>query len=395
MIHRFYILLLLIMFIVGSSIIAISPTIEMSKIEKRTLFKREDFKMNTEIDKQVNSILKDQFYSRENLIKIYYQTKLLCNKVPYKMLSGMKKIKSDIDTGVVYLANNVIDLGDGYLMNNVLTYAEDKAKEVQQRGYNINEISLLYPDISFYVYFPTRIEETLNIEDTNYGLNYRYLFLQQLNDSIKTDALKIDSIEEYKNYFYKSDFHWNARGAYRAYSDIINLIKKDYDIDSPKEIKNELLYESLWHGNISGLIGQITKEDNITDIELKDIGNYSYYINDELSDYGTHKEIYKDSGNPTSYSDYDYYYGDNVFEKRFEFHDSSKPNILVFRDSLCNVNEEWIASHFNTTVFIDLRLNDGSFHLEDYIKKYSIDIVLVTEIYSNLYFNGNMFIPTD
>ena len=63
---------MLIMFIVGSSIIAISPTIEMSKIEKRTLFKREDFKMNTEIDKQVNSILKDQFYSRENLIKIYY-----------------------------------------------------------------------------------------------------------------------------------------------------------------------------------------------------------------------------------------------------------------------------------------------------------------------------------
>ena len=211
MIHRFYILLMLIMFIVGSSIIAISPTIEMSKIEKRTLFKREDFKMNTEIDKQVNSILKDQFYSRENLIKIYYKTKLLCNKVPYKVLSGMKKIKSDIDTGVVYLANNVIDLGDGYLMNNVLTYAEDKANEVQQRGYNINEISLLYPDISFYVYFPTRIEETLNIEDTNYVLNYRYLFLQQLNDSIKTDALKIDSIEEYKNYFYKSDFHWNAR----------------------------------------------------------------------------------------------------------------------------------------------------------------------------------------
>ena len=83
-----------------------------------------------------------------------------------------------------------------------------------------------------------------------------------------------------------------------------------------------------------------------------------------------------------------------MFEKRFEFHDSSKPNMLVFRDSLCNVNEEWIASHFNTTVFIDLRLNDDSFHLEDYIKKYSIDIVLVTEIYSNLYFNGNMFIPT-
>ena len=69
--------------------------------------------------------------------------------------------------------------------------------------------------------------------------------------------------------------------------------------------------------------------------------------------------------------------------------------MLVFRDSLCNVNEEWIASHFNTTVFIDLRLNDDSFHLEDYIKKYSIDIVLVTEIYSNLYFNVNMFIPTD
>lgn len=44
MIHRFYILLMLIMFIVGSSIIAISPTIEMSKIEKRTHLKEKILK---------------------------------------------------------------------------------------------------------------------------------------------------------------------------------------------------------------------------------------------------------------------------------------------------------------------------------------------------------------
>ncbi len=390
-------LFLLIILLIGGISILFGPQKDMSEAEKRTLSTTSNIVLNADIDTSINNVLKDQFFQRDNLMKVYYNSKLFFNKVANKTLDFIRGVKNGetISADYTYLTDNIIDIGDGYLINNILVYDEENYKLTCQRGYNLNEVSLKYPDIKMYVYFPTKLEEILEVGDTNYGLNYRQGFLRELNENITYSALNITTIDEHKEYFYKTDFHWNGKGAYLGYSDIINMIGQDFDIGNPKEIKEEITYDYPWQGGTSGEIAHTGDSDYIIDLELQDIGDYTYYVNGVESEYASAKKYYKEHGNDTEYSDYDFYFGDNSFERRFEFNNKSKPNILIFCDSLSNVTQEWIASHFNTTVFIDLRANDGSFNLDELLKKYDIDIILETQIYKNLFFNGNMFIPLD
>lgn len=380
--NKLFSLLLIVLFILGIGIL-VKPQNSISKNEKRYLNTATDIK---DVD-SFESTLKDQFYFREDLMSAYFNTKLVFNSVPYKLLSLAGK-----EAKYPYLSSEIISLNDGYLINDVLYYTELNLHYVANRAYNVNEMALKYPNIKTYVYFPTRLEEILLYGD-NFGYDYRNAYKKQLNENIKTAELDLKGIEGYEEYFYKSDFHWNGKGAYQGYSDIINMINDDFNIGDPKEIDGVITYDYEWTGNLASKIGGYGAKDKIIDVKLKDMGDYNYYINDNLSEYGRVKEEYAKNGNTTGYSDYDVYFGDNAFERRFEFNDESKPSLLVFCDSLTNVTQEWIASHFNTTVYIDLRVNDGSFNLDEYIEKYNIDAILVCEIYSNLYFNGNMYIP--
>lgn len=394
---RFGILVITLLFIIGLGIFVL-PQRDFSSQEKRELKTNSSIKLDETFNSTINDVLKDQFYNRDKLTNLYYNIKVKFNNVAYKGLNVLSRLKNGdnyIQADYKYLSEDVIDLGDGYLINNVLVYDEDKALMASQRGYNLNDAYNRHPDLKWYVYFPTKIEEILQIGDINYGLNYRQDFLRQLDENITYSTLNITSVEEHKVFFYKTDFHWNGDGAYVGYSDIINMIGKDFDIGKPKAIKERIVYDYKWKGSTSSAIGQVGDYDQIIDLELEDIGNFDYYVNGNLTEFGGAKEIYKEKGNISDYSDYDYYFGDNSYERVFDFHDDTEPNILIFNDSFCNVNQKWLASHFNKTVFIDLRANQGDFNLDAYIEKYNIDIVLMTQMYKNLFFNGNLFIPLD
>lgn len=380
--NKLFYVLFVILFVIGVSEITL-PQKHFSKVEKRELKSVKDFNI---LDDNLEDILKDQFISRDLVLKEYYKVKLAFNNVPYLLMN----IKNNDSFKYKYLGKNVISINDDYLINDILTYDDEKIEICKSKAFNINEMDLRYPDVNTYVFFPTKLEETIDFKD-NYGAKYRESFLEQLNENISYSELKY--VDDYADYFYKTDFHWNGKGAYEAYKSIINMIGKDFDIGFPKNVKNIKTYDYKWTGNIASEIGGNWSGENIVDIEVEDIGVYKYYINDKRSDYGKEKNSYQLYGNKTMYSDYDFFYGSNYFEKRFEFNDKTKPNLLVFCDSLSNVNQEWIASHFNTTIYIDLRANDGSFNLDEYINKYNIDIIMVSQHYNNLYFNGYMFIP--
>lgn len=386
--NKIFSLLIALLLILGIGIF-ILPQKEISSNERRDLATNDTLSLNME---SVENVLNDQFYFRDFFTTSYYKLKLALNNVSYKLIN----IYQGEDYGYKYLTKDLIELNGGYLIDNILKYDEDKLNEVNSRAYNVNQIDLKYPDIKTYVYFPTRIEEILIIGDNeNYGMEYRNAYIRQLNENITYSSLGLSGIEEYKKLFYKSDFHWNGYGAYKGYKDIIEMISYDFDIGEAKSIKEELIYDYPWKGNNAAEIGLVGDCDYLIDLKLNDIGDYKYYVDGKEKTYGSEKEYYKENGNTSAYSDYNVYFGDNNLERRFEFNDESKPNILVFCDSFINVNQEWIASHFNTTVYIDLRADDGTFNLDEYIEKYDIDIILVSEMYQNMYFNGYMYIPVE
>lgn len=392
--NRLFALLPIVLFLLGIGIF-LMPQKDVSVMEKRNLTTNSDIAPESLISgnfiSDTESVLKDQFFLRDTITQQYYRFKILLNR-PFT--GGSRETLTDVT--YTFLDDDVIEINDGYLMNNVLIYDEEKAKLASGHGYNINAMDKQYPGVKTYVYFPTRIEEILDVGyDLNYGLNYRRNFIIELNENITYDSLKINSIIDYQHYYFKSDNHWNAKGAYTGYNDIINMIKKDFKIDEPRRINKEITYDYEFHGNISSQIGQLGESDHISDYELEGVGEYKLYVNGEPFNLNEVKEKYRLYGNNTQYSDYDYYFGDNYYERVFYFNQNDKPNILIFGDSFMNAIQEWVASHFNKTVLIDLRAKDDSFSLDNYIEKYDIDIILVMLPYKDLYFNGNMFVPLD
>lgn len=402
-------LLLILLFVLGIGLFVLPQRYE-SKMEKRLLATNESIVLDNKLSLNIENVLKDQFYFRDFLTHNYFEIKTNLNRVINKFVDGsislVYKVKGllngggtiDIDNdfkndvSMLYLSDDVIEINDGYLINGIVEYNDEQLQLASSRGYNVNEFDKLYPDVKTYIYFPTRLEEMLNSEKEN-RLLCRENYLRQLNGNISYSALKIGSVEDHQKYFYKSDEHWKAAGAYQGYVDIIDMISKDYELGPIKEIEKEIVYDREFKGNISSKIGMVGSSDRLEDYILKGLGEYDYFANGNKIDLNEAKELYAAKGNDTVYSDYDLYFGDNYFLREFDFHQDDKPNILIFADSYINTNMSWIASHFNKTLIIDLRAKPNDFNLDYYINEYDIDIALIDFTYNTMYFNGNLYIP--
>lgn len=388
--NKLFSLTLLILLILGIGIF-IKPQKEISIKEKRTLANTNEMVIKNGI-KDIEDIMKDQFYFRDFINENYYQ-------IDTALARRLNSYNSTNNMGISSYAvlNDEISVIDrDYLIYNTFLYDSNSSKQVASRGYNINQLASKYPNIKTYVYMPTRIEENMDYYDgLNQGQKYRQDFIRELGPLVKYDYLRINNVEEYKKMFYKSDNHWNIFGAYEGYKDIINMIRSDFKIDEPRKYKDVIKYDHEFRGNLSAKIGGIGSTDNIYDLVFDNIGEYDYYVDGVKTDLNLAKENYRKYGNETEFYDYGIYFGSNEFIKEFDFHQEDKPNLLIFSDSYVSSNNYMIASHFNKTISIDLRAKPDDFDLDYYIEKYDIDAFLVHFVYWDLYFNGYMYIPVE
>lgn len=397
--NKLFSLTLIICLILGMGIF-LSPQKNESVMEKRVLSTNESIQFNNAFASSSEAVLKDQFYFRDDLTHSYYQIRTFLNrginKVAKRVLSILNITEKSPVEGLTlnYLSDNVIEIGDGYLINKILKYTDEEVQLAADRGYNLNQFISMFPDIKTYIYFPTRLEELLN-DDAEYKPLCREAFIRELNEDVTYSALEVSGVEDHKKMFFKSDEHWNAAGAYQGYSDIINMISKDYEIDPPRAIIEEKVFPYEFYGDIASQIGKIGETDHITDYTLEGIGDFDFYVNEEEADFYHNKKQYTEEGNKTVFSDYDLYFGDNSFLREFDFHQEDKPNILIFADSYTNTNMQWIASHFNKTTVIDLRGRWDDFSLKQFVNENDFDIMLFTYSYNTMYFNSYLFISLD
>lgn len=380
--NKLFSLVLILLFILGIGIF-VFPQSDASNQERRILANNKDFSIN-ELFSSGEEILSDQFYLRSKIVKLYYLLNTtLSSKFGSNIIDDMK---------VTQLSDRVTKLDDGYLAYNAIDYNAKNLNSASSHGYNINEFDLMFPNVKTYVYKVTRIEEFLNTDYPYQELCWDAM-LYQFNPNISYSKLRVDNFDEHKKLFYKSDRHWNAIGAYQGYCDIINMINNDFDIGEPRKIQNTITYPYEFRGGISNHIALLGDYDNITDYELNDIGDFDYYVNSVKTDFFEKKRNYAKNGNNTPYSDYELYFGVNSYISLFDFKNDSKPNLLIFSTSYTNTNNLWIASHFNKTLLIDLRMIPDDFSLKYYIDKYDINLALLATGYNSLFFDGYDYIP--
>lgn len=235
----------------------------------------------------------------------------------------------------------------------------------------LNFFNNLSDKVSLYIYLPTRYEFTTLAND---NLNsYVADFVTGLNKNVHVKVMNIDSVDDYKNKFYKTDHHWNINGALNGYYDILDM----FDITDNNTYKIVEKKERKYYGSLAKTALNDIIYDYISDINYNP--TYKVIVNDTMPE-----EIFKprEIRLDRDYKYYDYYvsYFNGQYGKVvYDFNNASKENLLIVGDSYTWQIDYLLAQHFNKTHVINLRYDefkDNVFDLSSYVKNNNISKVL-------------------
>ena len=265
---------------------------------------------------------------------------------------------------------------DFYYLENQYSKDElDKRLDMQVAMFN----KLANLDIDMYLYFPTRYELT-KLKDNNLN-SYVDIFKDKLSSKIKVANMDITSLEQYKNYFYKTDHHWNMNGALAGYYDIMDILGK-VPVDNLEVVNKR---ERKFYGSMAKSVLNNKTYDYILDVDKK--LDYDVLVNGkQASEVFKPRQIRLDR----DYLYYDYYvqyFNGQYGEICYDYHKDNEENLLILSDSYAWQIDYLIASSFNKTYVVNLRYDKwkkGDLNLEEYMKKRNIKKVLF------LYEGGSM-----
>lgn len=233
----------------------------------------------------------------------------------------------------------------------------------------------------------------------NYVDTYYYLIETPIIFDFETNSLSIDivnivknnmsghynisylPIKNYKNYmqnFYKTDHHWNYKGSYTAYNDIVKLVTND----KPLEPENTITFNDLYFWGSAARSTQIFDFKEKFTVYKFNYPNYSVKINGVDGQYGNEEKYFnKEYSTNKLINHYGEFYGGDDGEIVFNFNNQKKPNVLILGSSFTNSINKLIASHFNKTYVVDLRNYESSldeiFDIKSYIDKNKITKVII------------------
>jgi hypothetical protein len=222
---------------------------------------------------------------------------------------------------------------------------------------------------------------------------YQYVenFKEQLNDDINVSELKINNLKKYQEYLFKTDHHWNSKGAYQGYLDILSMLNEN----NPKEYQEGIIKNQKMYGSYAKKAFDKSISDTFTypNIELEE---HKILINQKEKTEVVYKP--KSTKKPTTSNEfYDYYikfYQGQYSEVIFDYNNASKKNLLIISDSYIWPIDEVVASHFNKTHLINLRYppyDKNKFDYKEYIKNNNIDEVLFVYGMGTMVLDGNNY----
>ena len=293
----------------------------------------------------------------------YYMNSFFYKEVPLKTNSDNEYIFYNKENDFYYLENQ---------------YSKDELdKRLDMQVAMFNKLANL--DIDMYLYFPTRYELTKLIDN---NLNsYVDIFKDKLSSKIKVANMDITSLEQYKNYFYKTDHHWNMNGALAGYYDIMDILGK-VPVDNLEVVNKR---ERKFYGSMAKSVLNNKTYDYILDVDKK--LDYDVLVNGkQASEVFKPRQIRLDR----DYLYYDYYvqyFNGQYGEICYDYHKDKEENLLILSDSYAWQIDYLIASSFNKTYVVNLRYDKWKkedLNLEEYMKERNIKKVLF------LYEGGSM-----
>lgn len=265
--------------------------------------------------------------------------------------------------------NNGILYNDGYLIAETEAFSSETKEGLDSKIQNLNHVIKQLGDIDCYVYYIEKDEDINYITDKKSNF-YDYI-VKRLDKNYHTKKYSVNHLDEYKEFFFKTDHHWNHKGAYAAYSDIVNWMGLGNLISKG----NETCSAETFTGSRDALIGGnwLFKEPYC--VYSYEFAPHNISIKNEAPVLKRNSEELTDDN-----IGYGAYYGWDVGLIQYDFFQESKENLLIIGNSFDNAINELLASHFNHTYNVDLRHYENdmqeTFNIYQFVKERKIDKVL-------------------
>lgn len=273
-----------------------------------------------------------------------------------------------------------IPLGSGiYTYGDYLLYRPVEVVDFTnyQRFINkYNSIIEVIHDVDFFAYYiPTSgaVDFTrIPIHDDYYEYIHSHLNVKQF------EHLNMNSFADYRQYFYKTDHHWNYIGSYQGYVDVLNMLKPE--VEAMKPINLNCFDNLQFLGSNARLSGSIQTE-NFCAYKFEYNPLITVEVNGIDSFYGNEADYEKlEFQTDLGVSHYGLYYGGD--DGKLVFTNADKEGrLLVVGTSFDNAIVKLLAHDFNQVHVVDMRYYEDdigdTFDLVDYVNKNDITQVLL------------------
>lgn len=205
----------------------------------------------------------------------------------------------------------------------------------------------------------------------------------------KTGAVPVDILSALKAHsdeyiFYRTDHHWTSRGAYYAYTalmDAMGMVPNPEESFCIKTVSDEFFGTSFSSSGFSWVAPDSIETWAEPGDGLK-ITNYPEGSPVEGTLYDTSKLAVKDK--------YSMFLGGNSPLQQIDTGKENLPRLLIVRDSYTDSLAPFLLDHFSRIDLLDLRYYKAS--LSEYISSEKIDAVLVCYGVVNFASDGNLFL---
>ncbi len=343
-----------------------------SFFENRNLTKRPVFTVESLFDgsyfSQWGKCYSDQIWNRDYFIESY--TKFNVNILERPVVNN------------VVIENEVLLPFNDY--NNGEFGIEEKSEKMTEKLDFLNKEIESYGGKFIYVGIPEQSSAFRN--KYNERLENNNAKLLETNEIFFGDLQKknIDYLdmsneftaENIDEYYFKTDHHYNLKGAFFTYQKMVEKINSEYGQSLPI-IQNEEVefvnFENPFYGSRSKKIYNVVNSDEkLINYTQKNGVPFTRVDNGiEMPSKMMYMPSNKDY--PITYT---VYMGGDVAETVIRTNREELPNVLIFGDSFTNPIEQFLYQSFNEMRSIDLRhYNDMA--ISEYIKKYKPDYVFI------------------
>lgn len=391
---HFLLPLLFLFFIFGLSCYSIAtPDREISELENRGLAQLPDLTKDSvlsgEYFKEFEAYFTDQFFGRDQWVKFYTIWEMMMNKT---FVNGYHVTK---DNWIMAQPSNTVKKEE---LNASAAALNALGTKLQEKGTVLYYFPMPAKVFEMAELLPSYVPRGKGVESTDYLVsNLNPDLVNGVNVSKKLN--KEVSFEEKRDFYFKTDHHWNIKGAFFGFKTLIEEVSKTQPIKKELNVEDDYTFScekgreliGSWNRNLHMLVN--ASDDRACYFQPKgfSLAEMDYY-NGSISE-----------KNKMAFSEY-YASGLQTKKSKLEYHDmyannypelnivngevNNETRALLIKDSYANPLVPHIASLFRQTTVFDPRY-DKKRSVNDLLEASSFDVVII--LYNSNNLTGSMY----